>query len=314
MTGAWGLAARVDGPLPAGDAPWHQRAAGLSGEGMVGVGLFEFNGLSGDGGAVRWRLADGRIELNRDPERPSSFAVNDGIVRVLGYVDLTGNEPVYRLPAQATVVENVHLTREMARKFLRYISPLVGYSVRPEGRMFVEMATVDFPLGPSAKERALAQGAFEIREYSARIAEPFGTLLRYSGIEPEAGEQTFGPVPIDCRDGVFHLDDQVVALNEGLWMSVNGTVGVDQTLDLVVTLPLTEALLQKYGVLVQVKDALPDEAITVPVTGTFSDPRLDEKELARQILRIGAKMFGRQLGDDGGWGDLLRDILRPRDD
>lgn len=100
----------------------------------------------------------------------------------------------------------------------------------------------------------------------------------------------------------------------GAETSFTGSVGLDQTLALDWNLPITPELVQKYDFLA----ALAGEKISVPIRGTALAPRLDTKELLKDLAAKAAKKaLTDRLGLGGGdsaTGDDPDSLLKQADE
>ncbi|HWL09316.1 MAG TPA: hypothetical protein VNQ76_12990, partial [Planctomicrobium sp.] len=83
---------------------------------------------------------------------------------------------------------------------------------------------------------------------------------------------------------VYH--DQFGVMIRNMRVVTTGSVGLDQTLDLKVVMPIPDRWLEGVGPVLQ---ALRGEAIELLVQGTLKEPRLDGRPVADFGKRIGAK-------------------------
>ena len=310
LGGAWRLTLRVRGPLPDKAPSWNRKIVGLAGEGEVGVATLAWRGLNASGGQLPWKLEAGKLLLGPSADRPALIAVNEGTVRLAGAVDLTPDEARYVLSEPLALADDVHLTDELAEGMLSYVSPLVGQSVSPTGRLALAVRRADIPLGPSVRRLASAEAEFTIRQFKSRLKGPLALLAVWAGSEETVEEQVLGPYPILLSDGRFHLRDQKVLLHRDLVLRMDGTVGLDGTLEALVGVPLTESLLEKFGVRAGPTGPWTDRIVRVPLTGTLSHPRLDEKQLLVEILKmVGETLLTPEKGAEA-IEDLLKDILK----
>ncbi|HUX00719.1 MAG TPA: hypothetical protein VMY35_07045 [Phycisphaerae bacterium] len=310
LGGVWRIVADVRGPMPNEAPSWNRRLADLAGDGDIGVGTLAFRGLSVTAGSVPWKLAAGKLVLGPASDRPAALTVNKGTVRLAGAVDLASEEPRYILSEPLQVAKDVHLTGELAEGMLAYVSPLLGQSVSPTGRLGLAVRSADLPLGPSLRQRASADAEFTIEEFRSQLKGPLALLAVWAGARETVEEQALGPYPILLSDGRFHLRDQKVSLHGGIELRVDGTVGLDGTMDTLVGVPLTESLLKKFGVSVKQRGVWTDRLVRVPLTGTVSHPKLDEKQLLKEILKtVGEALLTPEKGAEI-IEDLLKDILK----
>jgi hypothetical protein len=311
LADAWHLTAQAAGPVPTGDMPMARRAAGLTGAGVVKVGTFTYRDTVGSEGEIRWELGGGKLLLGPDKERPSQVAINEGTLRLGGEVDLKEDPPRYRVREPLPLATNVRLTGELAEKTLIYMSPVVGYSATPTGRLTMVIDRADVPLGSaSASETGLLQGRFTVEDFRTRLKGPFALLMQYLGESGEIVEQVLGPIPIRFEQGLFHLQNQTVYVRQGLPLRLDGTIRAkDGALNLMVMVPLTETLLKKAGIPVRADWMITDKFVRVPMTGTVKEPRFDDKRLLEAVVESIKDIFKPAGKPLEGFGKILEGIF-----
>ncbi|MGB2997449.1 MAG: hypothetical protein WBC59_02280 [Phycisphaerae bacterium] len=303
------LTANLSGPPPSADAETGF-LSGLVGDGSLGVGRIDCDGVRGDEGVIRWKLADGQVNLTPDSDHPSGLKVSEGLVRLDGCVDLRTDPPRWRLDEPLRLADGIRLHSRLAKEFLRHISPLVGFTVNPEGVLFVTLEEADIPLGSKIKEEGRVRGEFRVEDFRAELAEPLATAVQLAGLNPTTKQRLFGPVPIDLRDGLFYLHDSNVELVEGVRLQAKGTVGLDGRLDITLGLPLTRNLLRRVGIQVKQEQLLVDQALTIPMTGTLDKPVVDPKALLRHALDLGLGIILRGLKDGESLLEGIEKLLK----
>jgi hypothetical protein len=313
LGGGWRAVAAVRGPM-ADEAPtWNRKIAGLAGEGRIEIGSATFRGLKATGGTIPWNLAAGKLVLSPNADDPARVTVNEGTVTPAGSIDLAPDEPRYVLAGPAQLAKDVHLTGEMAEEMLSYLSPLVGQSISPTGRLSLTAEKADIPLGASVRQAATFLGDFTIEDFESRLKGPLAILAAWTGAQGEVEKQTLGPFPIRLENGLFHLEDQKVRLRRGIEFRLDGTIALDGTMETTVGIPLTEDLLKKAGVPVRPGGARIDRLVRIPLKGTVKHPKLDEARIPIEILKTVGDLF---LGGEKGIeeiGNLLKDVLKKPD-
>ncbi len=337
----WTVHADVSGTIPAGAETLAEQVAGLTGNGSIQIGTFEYEGLVGDQGLIAWRLGNGRIQVTR-PETPSEIRVNEGVVRLDGVVDLTEAPIRYRLDQPTQIVRDVRMEGKVAEKLLVYMSPLLGYTLKEGGRLQVDLRQADLPFGDLIRTEGLLLGKLSVVGYKAELKGPLDALRKFFGVKAGQGESplgrllgggatpenqeaeggpiaeptNFGPVPIHLENGRFHMENQSVTLRDpafrdaGYTLKIDGSVGLDHTLDTVVIFPLTEGLLQRVGVPLTEDGLFTDVFIRIPLTGTVTEPNLAKERILPEAINAVRDTFlqgGRSLENVG---DLLKDLFK----
>jgi len=313
LSGGWRAVAAVRGPM-ADEAPtWNRKIAGLSGEGRIEIDSATFRGLKATGGTIPWKLAGGKLRFSPNADDPARVTVNEGTVTLAGAIDLAPEEARYVLAGPVQLAKDVHLTGELAEEMLSYLSPLVGQSISPTGRMSLAAEKADIPLGASVRQAATFLGDFTIEDFESRLKGPLAILAAWTGTQGEVEKQTLGPFPIRLENGLFYLKDQKIRLRRNIELHLDGTIALDGTMETTVGIPLTEDLLKKAGVPVRPGGARLDRIVRIPLKGTVKHPKLDEAKIPIEILKTVGDMFlGGEKGIEG-IGDLLKDVLKKPD-
>ena len=219
-----------------------------------------------------------------------------GVVQFAPQVDLRGEEPVL-LMERTRVIDNVALQPETARQWLKYVAPLAADATSAQGNFTVDVGGARVPLfNPMTMD---ARGAVRLHKVvigaGPTAQQLLGTVKQLRALlKPDANndrdlntwlqmsEQT---VPIMVRDGrVYH--DKLDFSHKDLAIQTSGSVGFDQTLDMVAKIPIADDWIEGKPYLASLKG----QSISIPVTGTASQPKLDKraieqlsKNLAKQI-------------------------------
>ena len=156
-------------------------------------------------------------------------------------------------------------------------------------------------------EESENRGAGSFSTSSAGFSQP----IEQPGDIDSAQSMTVAGVDFLIEKGRINYDHFVVMFSDKFDLKFYGSVGFDDTLDLVVSLPIRAALLERFGVRGPVLDyarLLAGTRIDVPVIGTRLEPALDLSKVDLQPL------VQRVLGDilQEKTQEVLEDILKPR--
>ncbi|HMO15264.1 MAG TPA: hypothetical protein PKD64_14625 [Pirellulaceae bacterium] len=240
-------------------------------------------------------LANSAVSINTKP-----ISVSGGSVQLNPVVHLRGQAPTIVVP-EGQIVNGVQLTVENSREWLKFVAPLAAEATSTQGAFSVSTTGVRLPL---ANFNA-AQGDVLLTIHDARIGPgPLGTQLislanqiktliegaNASHIADANAQWLVIPqqdVPVTIQAGrvihrgmTFRSGDTVI--------QTSGSVGLDQTLDLVVEVPISDRWLGNRPLLAGLKG----QKLAIPLTGTVSKPRLDTnglQQFAGQLLRQSAE-------------------------
>lgn len=236
------------------------------------------------------RLLEGTIHLP-----PFDALANGGKLRVGAALRL---EPG---PMELTLVpgSNVHrakLTPELCASALGYAAPTLANATEVQGEVSVQVAKGRMPL--AFPEKAEVQGTFILHD--ARLApgpmvKELTNLLKYP---PKTALVKEAQVPFALVDGKVHHRDLELIFPE-LTIRSAGWVGLDGTLSLLLEMPIPPRWLGNNQ---RLNAALANQKITLPLRGTLSQPRLDERAVR--------EASGRFLRDAAG--DVLQQEIENR--
>ena len=212
-------------------------------------------------------------------------------------------------------IESIPLTPELCDIGIKYIAPVLAAATWTRGTIGLTITQCDIPLDTPrlaavAGELSLREVASGLRDGPIRAAA--NTLASHTGRElPEeitlARDQT---VPFQIHDGrVFHsnLAIGLPSLSDDLLLTSDGSVGLDETLDLQIELPLPFSLLGS-GPFAR---ALGNQRLHIPVTGTLDQPRIEVRGDGRLASDILASWLGSSTGQSSGEIDATSSYRTP---
>ena len=228
----------------------------------------------------------------------NEISFSNGTVQLKPQIDLRSPEPVLFLPA-GQIVNRVALTPETARSWLAYVAPLAADATSAQGTFSLASQGAQVPLMDPLKAKAQGEltlsniviGAGPTAEKLLATATQLRTL-----IDPESAakqrdlktwltleEQT---VPVAIENGrVFH--DGIRISHKDVIVETRGSVGLDQSLDLIAEIPIADDWIEGKDHLA----GLRGQKISIPVTGTASAPKLDLSainQVSRQLIQQAA--------------------------
>jgi len=263
-------------------------------------------------GLLSASLANGTVD-----SQPIETLFSQGTLRVKPRLDLNHDPPLLTLePGQ--VLTDVSLSPDLCRDWLKYIAPLVADVTSAEGKFGLTLQTAEIPLRQSAA--AHVRGTLLID--SARLGPgPLALQLIDLGKRAEAivrgripaaaasqSSSTWVSIPRQSTsfqwvDGRVHHDRFACQVDNAVLYS-RGSVGLDQSLALVVQVPIQDAWLERDQRLALLRGLV----VEVPIGGTLNNPRLDAKaleQLSAQVLRQGASRLLEE-GINRGLQQLLK--------
>lgn len=274
---------------------------------QAGVGWERANvyQLEVSGGQVDLQLADRQIAAT-----PIKLAVGGGTFAAQPRLDLRASPTLLFDPP--LTVDQVALSPALCQHWLRYVAPALADTAAVEGSFSMHLSGGQLPL--ATPEKSLAAGVLTIHQAKAGpgpvakeliwIAQgltsivrkqPLGALTEASGTWIELADQR---VPFQVAEGrVYHRG---LAMQIGdVVIRTGGSVGFDQTLDLVAEVPIRREWANNDRLLA----AIPDQMLRVPIGGTLQSPKLDKNLFkqfaARAINNAAGRVLDRLIGPPG---------------
>jgi hypothetical protein len=264
-------------------------------------------------GEMEAELSQGVVSVS-----PLETPASEGRIRLAPRLVLRRTPVVLTLPGSAA--EQVRLSPEMCRGWLKYVAPLVADATAAEGRLSVSLDTAVIPLAqPSSGD---VRGVLTV--HSARIgpgplsreflwmAEQVKALMRRQPPRPESAGSTRW-LEIPAQEVAFQMADQRI-YHQGLRFAVNdviirtrGSVGFDQSLSLIAEIPILDQWVANDRYLA----ALRGHVLELPIRGTLKGPNVDERALARLTRQTVTGAATRLLEQELNRG--LERLLQPRE-
>lgn len=225
------------------------------------------------------------------------IAFAGGKVQLSPQIDLRSDQPVLYIDRKR-LLDNIELTPQTARTMLKYINPLAADATSAQGTFSIDSEGIKVPLMNPMQTEANAVvtlhnvvvGAGPIAEQLIGTAKQLQTMLRPDKVSDRdyntwlrMSEQS---VPVNVKNGrVYH--DGIKFSHDDILVRTKGSVGLDQTVDMVAEIPIADDWLGGNEYLAGLKG----QSISIPVTGTVSKPVLDRSAIqnfSRQMAQKAA--------------------------
>ncbi|MCG8584659.1 MAG: hypothetical protein MI757_08110, partial [Pirellulales bacterium] len=283
-----------------GKVPTNNREdwSGLTGHATFAWEAAQYQGFHAGPVKVDAKVADGRIDLGR-----IQTSINDGKLDIQPVVHLTKDGPVLTV-AKGRVIDKVKITPEMCESGIKYALPALADVTQAEGSLSIAIDRCVVPL--TSPERAEVLG--QIVSHKAVVSpsqviavlavlQQVPTLLR---IEPE------DVIPIQVSRGRVYHKDLTMILGRDVKVNSTGSVGFDNTLDLVVQAPIPRSLLDDRSL----GEAASRQRIDIRITGTLDRPKVDRDAVRRTIAKFASGTLNDVINKE--IGNALDRLLRPR--
>ena len=307
VTGKSSSAFKITGPLnQQGEQPTFESInSGLD----VGWASAEIYGVPMGIAKLSPSLRDGQLFVPDVTIPTATGKVNLGAV-----IDLRTPEPILRLPKRLQILEDVTVTPELASSLLSRINPIFLHLTRVEGSVRADLRDVVLPLGESLKTAGTGSGRIDLLEMKVQPDGLLAELLALGGLnKTELHVVRVSGLDFELKDGrIAYKDFTLTFADGGFDIKFYGSVGLDETLDLVVSLPVRAALLERMGVkgpVVEYAQQLTGSRVDIPLVGTRLRPKLDLSKVdVKPLIENAIKKSTGKAADD-----LLRDLLAPKE-
>ncbi len=287
----------------------------LTGNAGIGWERAEIRGLSSGKTTIEARIKDGQIRFT-----PLDMNMSGGRFTLSPIVRLDV-KPAALVLEQGPIIQNFQFTPEMTRNSLRFVAPMLANSTSIQGQFSLDQNFAIIPLNnPSSGE---AKGTLLVQSTRVRPGPLFDALA--SKID-----QVLAIVNINRsnrlidRDSVLlQVDNQAVHYHmiegrvyhspfqvqmKGITISTTGSVGLDESLDLVAEVGFTKLLAEDSGKPI-VKSIL-GRPLRLPIGGTLKKPKVDMRQVGNYAKQMGVNALDAVLGN--GFGQQLQGLFPER--
>ncbi len=298
---------------------------GLQGKAQMGWDSANVYGLRLGKVAFQPNLSDAQITLDQ-----TAVAASGGQIVFAGKLDLTGAEPVLKIPGTVQILDNVPITEKLSRELISRLNPVMTVDSTLTGNISLETRDIYWPMGEDGLNDASGSGRLEMIDLVVDPQGPLKLLLDLAGFEGQDRTRLRAEgMSFIIRDGRVWYDDLSLMLADGTGLDFAGSVGLDDTVDLTVYIPLTPALLERLGIRIGAAEymrLLGGMRVPIPIGGTRSMPTIDLSKIKlTDLLQLPRWRNGRDPDDkqpdrpiedeierqlEGILRDVLKDVLK----
>jgi hypothetical protein len=200
-------------------------------------------------------------------------------------------------------IQNAAVNEEVSDRVLSYVVPILEDATRVTGTLSASIKRAEFPIGLVGSTGPVVEGSLVFENVSFGPGPLARTLLAVAtpAVQPELRlEQA---IVLDIRDGRVFQHGLSIAVGKVVRITVDGSVGLDRTVDLVVSVPIQAESFQNVPIFNRVSRALRAD---IPIRGTLDEPKVDTSAFGRGMGRMGLDVANEATG--GGVG-LILDLI-----
>jgi hypothetical protein len=226
--------------------------------------------------------------------------LQEGQLTLAPQLYLTSDPMMLALP-QGQVLKQVRLTPDLCAAGLKFVHPFLAGATQVDGHVSLDLQGAWIPLNDAKGTQAA--GKMQIHRVEISGGPLLGDVLPAILMLQPQKVPLLPEVEFWVRDGRVYHRGVGVQLKETT-VSTTGSVGFDETLDIVAEMTVPEKWLGQNVL----GTALKNQKIKIPIRGTLTRPQID----AQQLSKLRAEFVGQAAGN------VIRDelfdrLLRPRD-
>lgn len=272
------------------DTSWDMKSASVFG---INVGPTTFAA----------RAHEGKVDI-----APFRATVNGGIVEASPTLVKEPDGTWTAGLQPGSYIKDAAINEDVSHRFLSYVVPLLDDATRVRGRLSAVIDSASFPLDSSSAQprSAVVEGKilFQDVAFSAGPLARELTGLIAPGASPELRLED--SVLLDIHDNRVYQHGLAIGLGNVAQVTLDGSVGFDQSLDLAVAFPLRADRFQNVPVFNNIAPAIRP---VIPVRGTLSEPRIDGDALSQAMGKMGL-----DIANEATFGglDLIFKLIEPK--
>jgi hypothetical protein len=312
---------RVQGPLFAGDPNSKSFISPqLVAETSASWDSGQLLGMTVGPASIKANLKDAVLGFN-DPQ----IQIGPGRIHFNPLLDLRGDPTL--VWTRGPILETVDLTPEICQGWFKYVAPLLAEATRARGRLSLEVDGAQVPLfapmnGRASGRMIIDQATVEPGPLGQQLIQLVNTVKQMAdgnaldALLKSGANQALSPaaqeawLQLPAQQIGFKFDQQQF-INDGMTLDVRGVqvktrgaIGADSSLNLVAEIPIADSWIQKQPALASLKG----QSIQIPIGGSLTQPRLDNRALAQLSTQLIQKAATGQI--ESRLNGVLNDALR----
>ncbi len=250
---------------------------------------------------------------------PLSIAVAEGQLTSAPQVRLDPAPMELTIPP-GPLLTNVRISPEVSEAMLKYIAPVLAGATQSEGQFSMQLSGARVPLGEPKKTDVAGQLTVHavrvvpgpMAKQWVDLAQQIEAIAKRRDLSTLAQRQPATLLAVQDQQVNFRVVDgrvyhQGMQFQAGdVTLRTDGSVGFDETVALVVHVPIQDKWIEGQSLLVGLKG----QSLAIPISGTLRQPKMDQSAIAglsRQLMQGAA-----QQAIGGELNKALDKFLKPR--
>jgi hypothetical protein len=239
---------------------------------------------------------------------PIETTLNSGRLQLKPRLELGGKSGPTLFLDQGSSLESAVINDEVSRRVLSFVAPILDKATRASGRVSVAIDQAEFPLTKDARRKANVTGSVVFDDVEFAPGPLARQLIGFVSPDEPGNLRLDEPVRLTIADGRVNQKGLSIPIGKLARVEVEGWVDFDKNLGLVATFPISPELFPNRPALSQV---IAGTKVRVPITGTFSSPKVDKDAFNLGMKDMGKDLMARSIGI--GALELLNQLAKPRE-
>jgi len=228
-----------------------------------------------------------------------------GSLNLNGVVNFAGASPTLRMEGSTRLIDKVRITPEVGRMLLSRINPIFGQLASLEGELSLSLSNLDLPLGDRILTGGSGIGHLDLSNLTFKPDGILATLLQLGGVLTETSSNVrFSGVDFTIKDGRIEYDNLTMAFGKEFDLTFRGSVGFNDALELVVSVPVGPTLLRRLDVKGPLDAytrllARDKVRLDIPIRGTRLSPSLGKVNLESLLETLTKGLLEQGVPDVG---------------
>ena len=228
-------------------------------------------------------MADGFVTIDM------TGLVNGGQLTVHPTIDFNQGAGLVTFLENSNLLTSVELTEEVANELLAKFHPLFKGTTGIRGEMDLHMEQFYWPLDAELEGERQFRGELAFTNVNVQASGILLKLLEVMKVKEQEVKIGEKDVTFECRDQRIHCSPLRFKVDTHD-VSIEGSIGFDQTLDYYANIPVTEALAHSIGVGGRdYTNYLAGVTIHVPIRGTPSHPDISSRVISDALSDLAAQ-------------------------
>ena len=245
----------------------------------------KYSGIEAGPLTVPVALADGALRV------AAAGTLNGGRLNIDTTCNLVAEPAGISMPPALKILSDVQIDRPLADGVLAKIHPLFGILARPSGSVSGTMENFYWPLAPGAGDQARFKVVFDVGKVTLDSRGILQEVLGLLGVGDQSLTLKESEITCTGENGRIGCTPVRVLVADSQ-MTISGSVGLDQTLDYLLEIPVTPKLIGREGARV-----LAGTTIKVPIRGTLKKPDFNRNMITDTLADLAGQAAKKAIKD-----------------